>query len=69
MRKLQVAKKIIQTHNPTIFLSVHPQHIIQLGSTVEELERLIENLDYKVTDLNGKPVRPTELTEYIVCPQ
>ena len=69
VRILQGAKKIIQMHKPTIFLSVHPQHIIQLGSTVEELERLIENLDYKVTDLNGKPVRPTELTEYIVCPQ
>ena len=66
---LKGATKIIHMHKPTIFLSVHPQHIIQLGSTVEALERLIEDLNYKVTDLDGKLVRPVELTEYIVCPK
>ena len=66
---LKGAVNIIHLHKPIIFLSVHPQHITQLGSTVEELERLIENLNYKVTDLDGKLVRPIELTEYIVCPK
>ena len=66
VRILKGALDTIRLHKPTIFLSVHPQHITQLGSTVEELERLIEDLNYKVTDLDGKLVRPVELTEYIV---
>jgi len=69
VRILKGALDTIRLHKPTIFLSVHPQHITQLGSTVEELERLIEDLNYKVTDLDGKLVRPVELTEYIVCPK
>lgn len=66
---LKGAANIIHLYKPTIILSVHPQHITQLGSTVEELERLIEDLNYKVTDLDGKLVRPVELTEYIVSPK
>ena len=54
---------------PIMFLSVHPRHIVELGSTVDELERLLIDLDYKVTDMNGDEVRPTDLTEYIVSPR
>ena len=66
---LKGAVTIIHMHRPIIFLSVHLQQIIQLGSTVEELERLIEDLNYKIPDLDGKLVRPVELTEYIVYPK
>ncbi len=66
---LKGALDTIGLHKPTIFLSVHPRHIIELGSTVEELEKLLEDLNYKVTDLEGNVVRPVELTEYIVSPK
>jgi FkbM family methyltransferase len=66
---LKGAAETLRTHHPTIYLSVHPRHIIELGSTVEELEQLLSDLDYKVTDMNGTVVRPLELTEYIVSPK
>jgi len=69
VRILKGAIDTICLHKPTIFLSVHPRHIIELGSSVEELEQLLEKLNYKVTDLDGKVVRPVELTEYIVSPK
>ncbi|MEC9292908.1 MAG: FkbM family methyltransferase [Chloroflexota bacterium] len=69
VRILKGAVDTIRLHKPIIFLSVHPGHIIELGSTVEELEQLLEDLNYKVTDVEGRVVRPVELTEYIVSPK
>ena len=66
---LKGATETLRFHQPTIYLSVHPRHIIELGSTVEELEQLLLEIDYKITDMNGTVVRPLELTEYIVCPK
>ena len=66
---LKGATETLRAHQPTIYLSVHPRHIIELGSTVEELERLLADIDYKVTDMDGNVVRPLELTEYIVSPK
>ena len=66
---LKGATETLRTHKPTIYLSVHPRQIIELGSTVEMLEQLLSDLDYKVTDMNGTVVRPLELTEYIVSPK
>jgi FkbM family methyltransferase len=65
---LKGAINILREHRPILFLSVHPSHIIELGSTVEELEQLLSSVDYKVTDIDGDVVRPLELTEYIVSP-
>jgi len=66
---LKGAIETLRTHQPTIYLSVHPRHIIELGSTVEELEELLSDLDYKITDMGGNVVRPLELTEYVVSPK
>lgn len=66
---LKGATETLRTHQPTIYLSVHPRHIIELGSTIEALEQLLSDLDYKVTDMNGTIVRPLEFTEYIVSPK
>ena len=66
---LQGAVETLKLHQPIIFLSVHPRHIIELGSTVVDLEQFLENLDYKITDMDGNVVRPLELTEYIVSPK
>ncbi len=35
---LKGATETLRVHQPTIYLSVHPRHIIELDSTVEELE-------------------------------
>ena len=66
---LKGARETLRTHRPTIFLSVHPRHIIELGSSVEELERLLEDVGYEITDIDGNRVRPLELTEYIASPK
>jgi len=63
------AVNTLRQHHPVLYLSVHPRHIIELGSTVEELEQLLKDLNYKVTDMDGNEVRPLELTEYVVSPR
>lgn len=60
--------EILRQYMPTIFLSVHPRHIAELGGSTVELERFIEKIGYRVFDFDGNQVRPTELTEYIVIP-
>lgn len=65
---LKGAAEVLRRYHPIIFLSIHPRHIIELGGTVEELENMLAKLDYTVTDMDGRAVRPTELTEYIVRP-
>ena len=66
---LKGAIETLRAHQPTIYLSVHPRHIVELGSTLEELEQLLSDIDYKVTDMDDNVVRPLELTEYIVSPK
>ena len=68
LRVLKGGVKVLRQHMPTIFLSVHPRHIAESGGSTEELERFIEEMGYRVFDLDGNTVRPTELTEYIVSP-
>ena len=65
---LKGATSVLRQYMPTIFLSVHPKHIRELGGSIEELEQVIKELDYQVSDIDGKSVRPNELTEYIVRP-
>jgi len=66
---LRGAYGILDRFHPTIFLSVHPRHIADLGGTVEELEKLLDGLGYVVNDMDNNIVRPTELTEYIIRPK
>jgi len=65
---LRGAVDVLKNHRPTIYLSVHPRHIAELGGTVEQLEKLLNDSGYEVTDMDHNVVRPTELTEYIVSP-
>ena len=68
LRVLKGGAKVLRQYMPTIFLSVHPRHIAESGGSTEELEGFIEKIGYRVSDLDGNKVRPTELTEYIVSP-
>ena len=65
----QRGTETLRRHRPTIFLSVHPRYIIELGSSTEELESILEDLDYVLTEMDGNAARPTELTEYIAKPR
>jgi len=65
---LEGGRQTLSTHKPTIFLSVHPRHIEDLGGSLESLETLISELGYKVSDIDGNPARPTKLTEYLLTP-
>ena len=63
---LRGAKKLLKRCSPVIYLSVHPYHLKQLGSSVEELDSLIDELGYRVKDANGKEVTEYKLDEYIL---
>jgi len=65
---LRGAADVLKNYRPTIYLSVHPRHIAELGGTVEQLEKLLDDSGYAVTDMDHNVVRPTELTEYIISP-
>jgi FkbM family methyltransferase len=65
---LRGASGVLRKYHPIIFLSVHPQHVAELGGSVEELEELLTRLGYVVNDMDGNIVRPTELTEYVLRP-
>jgi hypothetical protein len=65
---LRGAVDVLKNHRPIIYLSVHPRHIAELGGTVEQLKKLLDDSGYAVTDMDHNVVRPTELTEYIVTP-
>lgn len=66
---LDGAVNTIRKYKPIIFLSVHPRHIVEVGSTVKKLEHLLADLNYQVTDMYGNVVRPIELSEYVVSPK
>ena len=68
LRVLKGGVKVLRQYMPTIFLSVHPRHIVESGGSTEELEGFIKKMGYRVFDLDGNAVRPTKLTEYIVRP-
>jgi FkbM family methyltransferase len=65
---LEGAREVLQRHRPTIFLSVHPRQIAELGHTVDELAALIEALGYRCFDHRDEPVARLESAEYQLRP-
>lgn len=66
---LKGARKTLHHYRPTLFLSVHPAHIAQLGQDVNELHELIRDYGYVVQDVNGRQVEHFKLDEYILMPK
>jgi FkbM family methyltransferase len=66
---LSGAEKIISKAKPLIFLSMHPKQLLQLGCSVEKVSTLIEQLNYKCTEVDGSEVSEFRLAEYILSPQ
>ncbi|MGB0383344.1 MAG: FkbM family methyltransferase [Ardenticatenaceae bacterium] len=61
--------KIIKQAQPQIYLSVHPKHIAQLGSSLDELRLLIEQMGYDCLTIDGDPVAEFRRDEYLLQPK
>lgn len=63
------AHEVLTRHRPTIFLSIHPRKLLELGSSTEELAALLTKLDYACREVDGSPVGVFRLAEYLVVPK
>lgn len=66
---LKGARTLLAASKPKIFLSIHPQHLVSLGSSVDELKALILDMDYNISDINGESVKIFSLDEYLLTPK
>jgi|GEM_PF-527812 len=65
---LKGAREVLRTAKPTVFLSVHPRHLRELGVTLLDLYTLINDAGYGVFTTNGERVFELEKEEYILRP-
>lgn len=65
---LNGARRVIQRSKPTIYLSVHPRQIAELGHTIERLMSAIHEIGYRMFDANNVEVLRPEGHEYILRP-
>ena len=63
------ARDVLTRHRPTIFLSIHPRKLLDLGSSTEELVALLSGLDYVCREIDGSSVAVFRLAEYLVVPK
>ena len=66
---LKGAKKLIKSKRPIIFLSYHPSHILKLGYTPSDFDKLIKNFKYSVFDIKLKKIKFLKNTEYLLLPK
>ena len=66
---LKGAKEIIYKYKPTIYLSIHPNHIKKLGTNINELTELINDLNYEIKDFSGNSISEYQLDEYLLTPK
>jgi len=69
MGVLRGAHKIISSTRPTIFLSIHPNQIRQLGGSTEEILQFIDDLSYKCRDSDGRSITELTFNEYLLTPK
>ncbi|MAI76611.1 MAG: hypothetical protein CMM90_05475 [Rickettsiales bacterium] len=63
---LMGTKKILKKYRPLIFLSYHPYHLQKLGYQKKSIFDILESLDYKIYDLNGKKPLILKNAEYLL---
>ena len=63
---LMGTKKILKKYRPLIFLSYHPYHLQKLGHQKKSIFDILESLDYKIYDLNGKKPLILKNAEYLL---
>lgn len=68
MSVLHGARDVIKQYQPTIYLSVHPRELKQLGFEQDALTSLINGLGYQFFDVDYKKVENFSLDEYVLLP-
>lgn len=63
---LDGARAILASARPRIWLSVHPRHLVRLGTSTDALAASISDLGYRVTALDGTPADVQTMTEVIL---
>ena len=66
---LKGAQNTLKKHKPIIYLSIHPRHIKELGSDINELIILIDEMGYKIEDFEGNKIGYYSLDEYLLTPK
>lgn len=60
--------EIIKRSHPTIVLSLHPNHIRQIGLTLDSLTDYLQEVDYKCLTYDGKDNSDYSINECILLP-
>ena len=60
--------EIIKRSHPTIVLSLHPNHIRQMGLTLDSLTDYLQEVDYKCLTYDGKDNSDYSINECILLP-
>ena len=66
---LEGAIQVLKEFRPTIFLSVHPQHLESLQRDANELPAFLDPLGYRISDIAGDVVQQFKLDEYLITPK
>jgi FkbM family methyltransferase len=53
---LKGAKSVLRKYHPEIIISVHPKHLKILGHSVDELKKMVCDLDYQIYNIDGSLV-------------
>jgi FkbM family methyltransferase len=54
---LRGASRTLREDRPVLFLEVHPDRIVHLGGSMDEIAALLDDFRYAVFDLAGRPAR------------
>tara|TARA_Y100000591_G_scaffold150719_1_gene129593 strand:+ start:2616 stop:3443 length:828 start_codon:yes stop_codon:yes gene_type:complete len=63
---LRGAKETMKRFKPIIFLSVHPNQILQLGGSEEDLLEIINYCGYSISNIDGSQIDKFESVEYLM---
>lgn len=66
---LKGSEWILKNEAPTIFLSVHPKMLEQLGQSIGELTEFVDAAGYRIYDTAGNETVPARHNEYILIPK
>ena len=53
---LRGAESVLRKYHPEIIISVHPKHLKILGHSVDELKKMVCDLDYQIYNIDGSLV-------------
>lgn len=51
---LKGAMEVIKKSSPTIYLSLHPKHIVSLGDSMSDITDILNEVGYKCTTIDGR---------------